>query len=85
MPRILRDSLRTFSSSELHPSLFTEPAHGTTFSASGAGNGESVDSPAAASASATSPATRPTSLPATTAISAFNLSMPICPAPDAAW
>src|ERR671928_166780 len=40
MPRILRDSLRTLSSSELHPSAFNEPAHGTTFIASGAGNGD---------------------------------------------
>ena len=41
MPRILRDSLRTLSSSDDQPSSFTEPAHGTTLSASGAGNGES--------------------------------------------
>ena len=40
-PRILRDSLRTLSSSELQPSSFGDPAHGTTFSASGAGNGPS--------------------------------------------
>ena len=40
MPRILRDSLRTFSSSEDQPSSLREPAHGTTFSASGAGNGD---------------------------------------------
>ena len=38
-PRILRDSLRIFSSSDDQPSAFTEPAHGTTFRASGAGNG----------------------------------------------
>ncbi len=39
MPKILRDSLRTFSSSELQPSSLTDPAHGTTLRASGAGNG----------------------------------------------
>jgi hypothetical protein len=38
-PRILRDSLRIFSSSEDQPSAFSEPAHGTTFMASGAGKG----------------------------------------------
>src|SRR5674476_1349433 len=40
MPRILRDSLRTLSSSELQPPSLSEPAHGTTLRASGAGNGE---------------------------------------------
>ena len=38
-PRILRDSLRIFSSSDDQPSALSEPAHGTTFIASGAGNG----------------------------------------------
>ncbi len=77
IPRILRASLRTFSSSDDQPSSFTEPAHGTTFSTSGAGNGESAaDRPAAARASATSPPVTPTSLPARAAISAYNRSMP---------
>ena len=65
MPRILRDSLRTFSSSDDQPSSLSEPAHGTTFSASGAGNGDSAGRPASASAAATSPPRTPTSLPAT--------------------
>ena len=85
MPRILRDSLRTFSSSELQPSSLSEPAHGTTFSASGAGNGDSAGRPASASAAATSPLRMPTSLPATAASSACSRSMPAWPAPDAAW
>ena len=38
-PRILRDSLRTLSSSLDQPPSCSEPAHGTTLSASGAGNG----------------------------------------------
>ena len=38
-PRILRDSLRILSSSEDQPRPCSEPAHGTTLSASGAGNG----------------------------------------------
>ena len=46
-PRILRDSLRTLSSSLLQPSSFSDPAHGTTFIASGAGNGPSVTDDAA--------------------------------------
>ena len=44
MSRILRDSLRTFSSSELQPPSLSEPAQGTTLRASGAGNGESSPS-----------------------------------------
>ena len=39
MPRIFLDSSRTFISSDDQPSSFTEPAQGTTLSASGAGNG----------------------------------------------
>ncbi len=39
IPRILRVSSRIFSSSEDQPASRSEPAHGTTFSASGAGNG----------------------------------------------
>src|SRR5262249_42735937 len=35
-PRIFRDSLRIFSSSDDQPSSLSEPAHGTTLSASGA-------------------------------------------------
>ncbi len=38
-PRILRDSSRTFISSDDQPSSRSEPAHGTTFSATGSGNG----------------------------------------------
>jgi hypothetical protein len=34
--------LRTLSSSDDQPSSFSEPAHGTTFRASGAGNGDSA-------------------------------------------
>src|SRR5882724_10404057 len=74
MPRILRDSLRTLSSSDDQPSSFTEPAHGTTLNASGAGNGEAdagpTGRPASVSAAATSPARWPTSLPDSAAISA---------------
>src|SRR5690606_28266026 len=54
MPRIFRDSLRTLSSSDDQPSSLSEPAHGTTLSASGAGNGESARS---GTALRTSPAT----------------------------
>ena len=39
IPRILRDSLRTLSSSDEYPSSLSEPAHGITFMASGPGNG----------------------------------------------
>ena len=86
MPRILRDSLRTFSSSENQPSPLYEPADGTTFSASGAGNGESdCASPAASKASRTSPARTPTPLPTTAASSAYRRSGPATPAPDTAW
>ena len=53
--RILRDSLRTLSSSELQPPSFSEPAHGTTFIASGAVNGESSPS-LSLTAARTSPA-----------------------------
>ena len=53
-PRILRDSLRIFSSSDDQPSALSEPAHGTTFMASGAGNG-----PRSPTAERTSPARWP--------------------------
>jgi hypothetical protein len=53
-PRILRDSLRIFSSSDDQPSALSEPAHGTTFIASGAGNG-----PRSPTAERTSPARWP--------------------------
>jgi hypothetical protein len=60
-PRILRDSLRSFISSEDQPSAFSEPAHGTTFMASGAGNG-----PRSPTADRTSPARCPSDrVPAT--------------------
>ena len=39
IPRIFRDSLRTLSSSDEYPASLSEPAHGTTFITSGAGNG----------------------------------------------
>lgn len=74
MPRILRDSLRTFSSSDDQPSSLSEPAHGTTLSASGAGNGEPSSeptlTPALRSASATSPERLPAPAPASASISA---------------
>src|SRR5580693_6223969 len=60
-PRILRDSLRILSSSDDQPSGLTEPAHGTTFIASGAGNG-----PRSPTAARTSPARWPSDrVPAT--------------------
>ncbi len=84
MPRIFRDSLRTFSSSEDQPPSRADPAQGTTFSASGAGNGESGASPA--TALRTSPATWPSvRSPATAASSSYSRSAPDWPAPDAAW
>ena len=53
-PRILRDSLRILSSSDDQPASLSEPAQGTTFSASGAGNG-----PRSPTAARTSPARWP--------------------------
>src|ERR1700730_1825643 len=53
-PRIFRDSLRILSSSDDQPASFSEPAHGTTLSASGAGNG-----PRSPTAARTSPARAP--------------------------
>ena len=60
-PRILRDSSRTFISSEDQPSSRSDPAHGTTFRATGSGNGP-VSSP---TARRTSPGLLPSSVPAT--------------------
>ncbi len=62
-PRILRDSSRTFISSEDQPSSRNDPAHGTTLSATGSGNGP-VLSP---TARRTSPGLVPRSVPATRA------------------
>ena len=64
----------------MYPSSFNEPAQGTTFIASGAGNG-----PKSEIAARTSPATSPKPLPATSFNCACKVSMPGCPAPDAAW
>ena len=73
-----------FDDSLVQPSSLSDPAHGTTLSASGAGNGES--SPSASTALRTSPAVEPSDgLPATAASSACRRSMPAWPAPDAAW
>ena len=84
MPRILRDSLRTFSSSDDQPPSRSEPAQGTTLSASGAGNGDSAGSPD--SALRTSPASTPSvRSPPTAASSSYSRSMPAWPAPEAAW
>ena len=81
MPRIFRDSLRTLSSSEDQPSSLSEPAHGTTLSASGAGNG-----PKSPTAARRSPARWPSARePAVLSSWAYSVSMPACPAPDAAW
>src|SRR5664280_1039230 len=81
-PRILRLSLRTLSSSELQPASFSEPAQGTTLSASGAGKGPR-SSP---TTRRRSPGRTPTSrAPATLAVWSYSVSMPACPAPDAAW
>ena len=86
MPRILRDSLRTLSSSLDQPPSFSEPAHGTTFIASGAGNGDSlaelVGHQPAYVAGAPEPSERS---PATTSSSSYSRSTPACPAPEAAW
>ena len=80
-PRIFRDSLRIFSSSEDHPSSLTDPAQGTTFSASGAGNG-----PGHRRRRGRHPARCPSErLPPTRSSCAYSVSMPACPAPDAAW
>jgi hypothetical protein len=71
--RILRDSLRTFSSSEDQPSSFSEPAQGTTFIASGAGNGPK----ALPTTRRTSPGVVPSSrLPATFISWSYSASMP---------
>ena len=80
-PRILRDSLRIFSSSELQPSSLSDPAQGTTLSASGAGNG-----PKSPTTPRRSPARWPRErVPATFSSCAYSVSMPAWPAPDAAW
>src|SRR5579859_2358653 len=80
-PRIFRDSLRIFSSSEDQPASFTDPAHGTTLSASGAGNG-----PKSPTAPRTSPARCPSvRVPPTFSSCPYSVSMPACPAPEAAW
>ncbi len=80
--RILRDSLRILSSSELQPSSLSDPAHGTTFMASGAGNGPR-SSP---TTRRTSPGCDPMSrLPATLLSWSCSVSMPSWPAPEAAW
>src|SRR5579862_10064610 len=80
-PRILRVSFLIFSSSEDQPSAFSEPAHGTTFRASGAGNG-----PRSPIAERTSPVRCPSDrVPATLSSCAYSVSIPACPAPEAAW
>jgi hypothetical protein len=80
-PRILRDSLRIFSSSEDQPPSFSEPAQGTTFMASGAGKG-----PRSPIAARTSPARCPSvRVPATLSSWPYRASMPAWPAPEAAW
>ena len=77
MPRIFRDSLRTFSSSLVQPSSLREPAHGTTFMASGAGKGECPSPSLSAMARRTSPALEPSDRsPATTSSSSCSRSMP---------
>ncbi len=80
-PRIFRDSLRIFISSEDQPASAGEPAQGMTFSASGAGKG-----PVSPMARRTSPVLVPRSPSrATVAICCRSASTPGCPAPDAAW
>ena len=64
----------------------SEPAHGTTLSASGAGNGESRRTARPRQRLAhVAGARRRAGLPATAASSAYSRSMPAWPAPDAAW
>ena len=60
----------------------SEPAHGTTFSASGAGNG-----PRSPTAPRTSPGRWPSDLVAghLVQLRRSSVSMPACPAPDTAW
>src|SRR5216683_2487875 len=80
MPRIFLDSLRTLSSSDDQPSSLTEPAQGTTLSASGAGNG-----PKSPIAARRSPARWPSARdPAVLSIWAYSASIPAWPTPDAA-
>ncbi|CAM5714795.1 hypothetical protein STENM223S_11726 [Streptomyces tendae] len=80
-PRILRDSSRTFISSDDQPSSRSDPAHGTTFSATGSGNGP-VSSP---TARRTSPGWVPSSVPATRDSCRRRVSTPSRPAPLTAW
>ena len=76
IPRIFLDSLRTLSSSDDQPPSLREPAHGTTFIANGAGNGESLPSLSSISRR-TSPDRVPSSrLPPTTCSSSCSRSMP---------
>ena len=87
MPRILRDSLRTFISSLLWPPAAREPANGITLSAIGTDQSESASAtPAAFSAAVTSPESSPSCLwPPTAASSSARRSMPAAPAPETAW
>ena len=85
MPRILRDSLRTLSSSDDQPSSLSEPAQGTTFIASGAGNGDSVRACRGSRDGRRRPASPARGCRRRPGSSSWRRSMPGCPAPEAAW
>src|SRR5205814_6143366 len=70
------------TSSDDQPPSLSEPAHGTTLSASGAGNGPSSSPTACRTLPERDPSTRS---PATLAIWSSSVSMPTLPAPDTAW
>src|SRR5205823_11472835 len=81
-PRSLRGSLRILTSSDDQPPALSEPAHGTTLSASGAGNGPSSSPTASRTLPEREPSTRS---PATLDIWSSSVSMPTLPAPETAW
>ena len=80
-PRILRDSLRILSSSDDQPPSLSEPAQGTTLSASGAGNGPRSSPIAWRTLPEREPSTRS---PAILVSWSWSVSTPICPAPETA-
>src|SRR5690606_26565174 len=80
-PRIFRVSLRILSSSEDQPASRSDPDHGTTFNASGAGNGPRSSPTACRTSPGREPSIRS---PATLVSCSCNVSMPSWPAPDTA-
>src|SRR6185437_14711475 len=81
-PRILRVSLRTLSSSDDQPASRSEPVHGTTLRAIGAGNGPRSSPIARRTLPGREPRLRS---PVTRSIWSSSVSTPSLPAPDTAW